>query len=337
MFDHGPRRIAAAGFGAFVLLEVIAFLIAQVLVGGTAQRDPEAAVRRLLPAGIDGVVSAPGAKPETLKTPRIMGAQYAGVALVAASDLSSVRTESGERRAPIGGRLLGFRVADGVCEVKPCEEWRTLNPQVVIDGESQDLPGSGDTFVVTLPPGSHTVDLTIDADGYAQSVSVLDDYVDTGNIKLLGRPGQTEKQVLNKTFQAVERTSVPLQYPDGKSYDTFNRVFTVEYVQRRFFLNGQTPSATNKVFLLVNTFYSYAGQSQKYVVADEVTFVDERGTVYPARDMDPDEAVALIGFEIPADVLSGTLRVGGSSEKVAANGVSYTATLTGFELDLDLA
>jgi len=336
VFDNGPRRVAAAGFGAFVVLEVIAFLIAQVLVGGTPARDPGAAVRRLLPAGIDGVVSAPGAKPEKLETPRIMGAQYAGVALVAASDVDSVATGSGERRAPVGGRLLAFRLADGVCEVEPCEGWRTVNPQVVIDGDSQDLPGSGDTFVITLPPGSHTVDLTIDADDYPQSVSILDDYVDTGNIKLLGRPGQTEKQVLDKTFEAVERTSVPLQYPDGKSYDTFNRVFTVEYLQRRFFFNGTTPSATNKVFLVVNAYYSYVSQTQKYVVADEVRFVDKRGTSYEARDLDPDDAVALIGFEIPADVLSGTLRVGGTTEKVASNGVSYTSTLTGFELDLDL-
>lgn len=319
-----------------MLLEVIAFLIAQVLVGGTSARDPGAAVRQLLPAGIDGVVSAPAAKPEKLKTPRVMGAQYAGVALVAASDVDSVATADGQRRAPVGGRLLAFRLGDGVCEVEPCEGWRTLEPQVVIDGESQALPGRGDTFVVTLPPGPHTVDLTIEADDYSQSMSVLDAFVDPGNIQLLARAGQTEKQVLNKTFEAVERTSVPLQYPDGKTYDTFNRVFTVDYVQRRFFFNGTTPSATNKVFLVVNTYYSYVGQTKKYVVAGEVRFVDKRGTTYEARDLDPDEAVALIGFEIPADVTAGTIRVGGTTEKVAANGVGYTSTLTGFELDLDL-
>lgn len=319
-----------------MLLEVVAFGIAQVLVGGTPSRDPDAAVRRLLPAGIDGVVSAPGAKPEKLETPLIMGAQYAGVALVAASDVDSVATESGARRAPVGGRLLAFRLDDGVCEVEPCEDWRTLNPQVVIDGESEGLPGNGDTFVITLPPGPHTVDLTIDADGYTQSLSVLDVSVDPGNITLLGRPGLTEKKVLGKTFEAVERTNVPLQYPDGKSYDTFNRVFTVDYVQRRFFFNGATPSAPNKVFLVVNTYYSYVGQAQKYVVASEVRFVDGRGTSYQARDLDPDESVALIGFEIPADVTAGTIRVGGTTEKVAANGVAYTTTLTGFEFDLDL-
>jgi len=337
VFDHGPRRLVVAGIAAFVALEVLAFVIAQILVGGTPARDPGAAVSRLAPAGIDGLVAAPDAKPEKLKTPRGMGSQYAGLALVAVSDVDSVRTSSGPRRAPVGGRLLAFRLGDWACEVDPCKDWRTLSPQVTIDGVSEELPGNGDTFVITLAPGSHTVDLSIEADDYQQSMSLLDDYVDRENIQLLGRKGQTERHAVNKTFDVVERTSVPLQYPDGKTYDTFNRVFTVGYFQRRFFFNGATPSSTTKVFLVVNSYYSYAGQTAKYVVPGETRFVDKRGITYEARDLDPDEAVALIGFEIPADVRSGTFQVGGEVEKTSSNGVTYTSTLTNFELKLDLS
>ncbi len=328
--------MVAAGFGAFVALEIVAFLIAQILFGGGPARDPNAAISRLAPAGIDGVVEAPGAKPEKLRTARGMGAQFAGVALVAVSDVTSVKTPSGARRAPVGGRLRAFRLADGVCEVKPCKSWRSLSPQVTIDGTSEELPGDGDTFVVTLAPGSHAVDLSIDADGYPQSMSLLDDYVDRENIQLLGSKGQTERQAVDKKYEVVERTSVPLQYPDGKLYDTFNRVFTVEYFQRRFFFNGATPSSPARVFLVVNAYYSYAGQTAKYVVPGETRFVDKRGIRYDARDLDPDESVALIGFEIPADVRSGTFQVGGSTEKASSNGVTYTSTLTDFDVKLDL-
>lgn len=300
-------------------------------------RNPEVAVSRLEPAGIGGVLAAPDAAPKKLKKPRRMGSLNAGLTLVAVSDVDAITTPSGPRRAPVGGRLLAFRVADGVCEVTPCESWRTLNPQVIIDGASEDLPGAGDTFVVTLQPGPHEVDLIIDADGYLQSVSLLEDYVDGRNIHLLARPGQTERQPLNKTFRVAERTSVPLQYPDGRTADTFTREVTVEYYQRRFFLDGQTPSSPAKVFLIVNSYYSYVGQSPKYVVVNEATFVDKRGIEYPARDLDPRQDKALIGFEIPSDVTEGTFRLGGSTTKIAANGATYTSTLSDLEVEIDLS
>lgn len=337
VFDHGRRRIVAAAFGAFVVLEVIAFLIAQLLVGGNPARDPALAVSRLAPAGIDGIVAAPDAQPEKLETPRAMGSQFAGVAVVAVSDVDSVTTPSGARRAPVGGRLLAFRLGDGVCEVEPCKSWRTLAPQVTIDGATQELPDGADTFVVTLSPGRHTVDLSIEADGFGQSLSLLDDFVGRENIRLLGSEGLTKRTVLKKTFEVVEKTSVPLQYPDGRQIDTFNRTYTVEYVQRRFFFNGTTPESPTRVFLIVNAYYSYAGQTQKYVAPVEASFVDKRGVTYEARDLDPDESVALLGFEIGADIKSGTFRIGGSIEKAAANGVPYTSTLSGFELDIDLS
>lgn len=110
----------------------------------------------------------------------------------------------------------------------------------------------------------------------------------------------------------------------------------MEYYQRRFFLNGQTPSSPTKVFLVVNSYYSYVGRSTKYVVIEEATFVDKRGTEYPARDLDPREDKALIGFEIPSDVTSGTFRLGGSTTKIASTGATYTSTLTDLEVELDL-
>lgn len=321
-----------------MVLEVLAFLIAQVLVGGTPGPSRQAEVSRLAPAGIEGgVVEAPDAKPPKLKSPRGMGAQYAGLAVLAAGDVDAVTTESGRRRSPVGGRLLAFRLGDWVCEVEPCESWRTLSPRVRIDGADEELPGDGDTFVITLAPGPHTVDLRIDADGFVQSVSLLEDEVDRRNIQLLGARGQTGRNPVNKTYQVVEKTSVPLQSADGRLFDTFNRVFTVEYYQRRFFFNGQTPGGPARVFLIVNAYYTYAGKTQRYVGLNESTFVDERGTVYEARDLDPDEGVALIGYEIPADVRSGTFRVGGSIDRTASNGVQYTATLSEFTVELDLS
>lgn len=317
-------------------MEIFAYGVAGILVGGGEAPDRQAVVAQLRPLGLAGVLSAPTAKPKKLDEPRGMGSEKAGVALLALSEVDSVRTSSGTRRAPEGSRLLAFRLGDGVCEVEPCESWQSLVPRVNLDGLYEDLPEGTDTFVVVLPPGTQDVRLELDADGFDQSLSLLDDSAGAGNIALLAKKQDTKRVVLNRKFRVVERTSVPLQAANGQVSDTFTRDVTVEFQQRRFFLDGLTPSSPKRMFLIVNAYYSYAGQTQKYVPVDEVTFVDKKGRRYPGRDLDPDESVALVGFEIPADVRAGVFKMGGSRTKVSTNGQSYTSTLGEVELPIAL-
>ncbi|WP_148046066.1 hypothetical protein [Nocardioides marmoriginsengisoli] len=336
LFEGGRRRTIGVLCAGFLVMELFAYAVAGILVGGGNEADREAVVAQLRPLGLQGVLSAPGAQPKKLEEPRGMGSEKAGVAVLALSEVDAVKTSSGTRRAPEGSRLLAFRLGDWVCEVEPCEGWRSVAPRVDVDGSYEDLPAGTDTFVVVLPPGTQDVRLDMDADGFDQSLSLLDDSAGEGNIALLAQKDQTERVPLNRTFRVIERTSVPLQNASGQVSDTFTRDVTVEFQQRRFFLDGLAPSSPRRVFLIVNAYYSYAGQTQKYVPVDEVTFVDKKGRSYPGRDLDPDASVALVGFEIPADVRAGVFRMGGSRTKVSTNGQSYTSTLGDAEIPITL-
>ncbi|MCW2755952.1 MAG: hypothetical protein JWQ32_3363 [Marmoricola sp.] len=339
LLDREPLRIAGIVLVGFVLLELCAFGIAQILVGGTPSPDPTAIASRLEPINSYGVVLAPHAEPTRLGTPRGMGSAHAGVAVVALSEVDYVDTKDGPRRAAEGSTLLAFQVGNWACENAgtPCASWRTLHPEVVIDGSSEALPSGGSTFVAVLPPGTSDVELTIDADGFRQSESLLENFPAESNILILDALDREKQRVLNQTFQLSEHTSIPLQAADGQVSDVMLRNFTVAYVQRRFFFDGATPGNPRQVFLIVNVFYSYPGQTQQYVPLDEVELVDENGIHYHARDLDPDPSVALLGFQVPADLRKATVVIGGVTHKTSTTGLPYTSTLDVKRIPLSLS
>lgn len=329
LLERERLRIAGIALGGFLLLELAAFGIAQILVGGSPAPDQTAVVSRLEPINSYGVVLAPQADPTKLSTPRGMGSAHAGIAVVALSEVDYVDTKDGARRAAEGSTLLAFRVANWACENAgtPCASWRTLHPQVVVDGSTEDLPSGGNTFVAVLPPGTSDVQLTIDADGYKQSQSLLENFPAESNIMILAKKDTEKQKALNQTFQLTEHTSIPLQDATGQVSDVMLRNFTVAYIQRRFFYNGATPGNPRQVFLIVNAYYSYPGQTQQYVPLDEVRLVDQNGIHYQARDLDPDPAVALLGFQVPADLVKADVVIGGVTQKTSTTGLPYTSTL----------
>lgn len=330
------RRVllaVAVAAGAVLVGAVIGILLA----GGSPDPTRSSVIAKLEPLGSGAVVAAPDAKPDELDDPRGIGSLHAGVALLAVGDVDEVRTADGRRRAPEGSNLVAFQVGDWTCEVKPCATWRSLEPQVEVDGVAHDLPDSGDTFVVVVPPGSDAVDLLVDADGYAQSVSLVGSEPGPGNILLLTDRDSERRVQLGLSLRLSEHTSIVLDDGAGGQADQFERDVTVDYAQLRFFLDDTVPSSPRRAFLVVNAYYSYPGRSGKFVFAPgEVTFVDEHGARYQARDLDPAEARGLLGFEVPASVRSGTFVIGGNTDKVSTTGVPYQSALQEHRVLIDL-
>ncbi|MFL6154951.1 MAG: hypothetical protein ACJ72D_02590, partial [Marmoricola sp.] len=295
--------------------------------GDGGSRTP--VVSRLDVLAADTLSAAPKATPTRLTKPRGVGSRFAGLGLLALSEEDSVPTSRGDRRAPDGGTLITFRVGDWACEIKPCKDWKTLKPTVEVDGNAQDLPTGDDTFVLSLPPGTSDVRLVIDDQNYTQSIALLGDAVDDDqNIALLARKGAVKQVALNTTYQLAEHTSMPLTDASGAQVDQFVRTAVVDYAQLRFFLNGSTPSRPDRAFLVVNAYYSYAGGTGRYAFDPaEAVFVAKDGSRYRAKDLDPSPQGALLGFEVPADVRSGTFVVGGSTEKTSTTGITYTSDL----------
>ena len=335
--DPGWRRRAMVAGAVAVGAIVVGAALGILLAGRTPSPSRSDAVARLQPLPVGALVEAPNASPGALDAPTGIGSLHAGVALLALDDVDEVHTVGGWRRAPEGSRLVAFRLGDWTCEARPCDPWRSLHPQVVVDGEGRDFPDDGDTFVLVVPPGTGTVDLVVDADGFRQSVSLTDGKAGADDIAVLAERGTEHRVPLDQTFTVAEHTSVALHDGAGGQIDVFQRDVGVEYAQLRFFLHGQVPSAPDLAFLVVNAYYAYAGRAGHYVLAPgEVTFVDADGTRYPARDLDPAPDKGLLGFEVPATLRSGTLEIGGSTDKVSTTGVPFVSTLASREVPIRL-
>jgi hypothetical protein len=329
------RVVVVLGTGVLILL--VGYVIGGLLVSGTPASTRTAAIARLDAITPGSLVAAPDAKPKKLAKPRGMGSQHAGVAVLAVSGVDEVRTGGGPRRASEGSTLLAFRLGDWACEVQPCESWETLKPQVVVDGDSQEVPDDGDTFVVVVPPGAAEVSLRIDADGYAQSVSLLGDDPGPGNIVLLSSRDTEKPVTIDQRFQLAEQTSIVLGDGLGGKTDRFTRDVGVDAAQLRFFLDTTRPSSPRRAFLLVNAYYSYPGRPGRYVFGPgEAVFVGKDGTRYDARDLDPSPDHSLLGFEVPATLRQGTLILGGSTDKTSTTGVPYVATVAEQQVPISL-
>lgn len=332
----GQAIIAGLVLLSTVLLgAVIGTLLAGAGAGGSGGGAGTSAVVGLRPAVIGELIPAPKATPTKLDEPRGMGSKRAGIAIVAQARVDSVETEVETRRAPEGSRMIAFRVADWACERTPCAAWSSLSPVVSIDGQESSLVEDHDTYVVVVPPGTNRVDLEIDADGFAQSLSLLDDG-EGQNIVLLAEKDQLEPVSIQQRFRLAERTSTPLTGPDGMPTDTFYRTVSVGSAKRGFFVGDAVPSAPVNAFVIVTAAFSYDGQPQTSAFDPaELTFVLANGRRIPATDLDPAPEVVTLGFEVPASADGGTLVFGGEFAKTSTTNVSYTATLAKRRIKID--
>jgi hypothetical protein len=329
-WGEGWRRVLlqAAAVGAATIL--LGAMIGTVIGHSSAGSNTGGADAVRFPALDPGtLVASSKVSPKKLDTPRAMGSKDAGLALVALSEEDVVPTSDGERRAPDGGDLITFRVADWTCEDQPCKSWTTLKPTVTIDGsDPKPLPAKGSSFILAVPPGTSTVELGIDDAGFTQSESLLDDTAGSTNIALLARKDPEQKIPIGMKYQLLEQTSIPLTNTAGQSVTQFVREAVVDSAQLHFFLNGRTPSAPDKAFLAISTYYTYQGTTTAYAFdPGDLTFVAPNGTKYPGEDLDPSATVASLGFEIPATLKSGTLVIGGITAKQSSTGVPYTSSM----------
>lgn len=324
------KRRALVWGGGTVALLILCELIAQLLVGGGPAPNEQARIRRLDAMKVGTVARASETDPAKPESRAVIASYRAGLELVGLDEVDQVLTGDDRYRAPDGGTLIAFTLGDGPCEKKPCEGWRSLAPQVLLDGEATELPDKGDTFVVAVPPGFSRPSLVVEADGYEQSISLEDGTEGEDNIALLRTPEDERTMTTDKRFRIAARTSIGLQGGAGPDSDLFYRDVAVTGASRKFFLGDDlTPSGPHRAFLLVSASYAYPDRPTTRYVFDpaEITFVGPQGARYPARDLDPAPDVALLAFDVPADLRKGTFVLGGTKDQISTTGVGYTMTL----------
>lgn len=319
------RGLLAAGAGLLVLVWFVTGLVGRSNVFGG--QDMFKAVQ----AGT--LVSAPGAKPPHLKKPLALTSRTAGLRLTALGEIERVHTKDGWRRPYEGSRLIAFRIATGACEDEPCKRWRTLKPSVVLDGESKPLPEKGSVFALLAPPGVEQAELTVEADGFTQTLSLLDGTDGPDAITVLERSVADRHAQVDKTFALVETTSIPLDGGGGPERNQFVRDVTVTAADLRFFVGEVTPKRARDAFLALTADYGYRGRQGRYLLwPGDVTFLDDDGTRYPGVDLDPAENKTLVGFEVPGDLRRGEIEFGGTASRTSTTGTPYETTLQTYRL-----
>ncbi|WP_107764280.1 hypothetical protein [Nocardioides terrigena] len=262
----------------------------------------------------------------------VMAGRSGGVRLAGLDEVDEIGRGGDVRSPPDGGRLVAFRLDDAACGVPPCTPWSDLGLKVAVGSDLRRLPQGDGPFVVAVPAGVEDVDLLMRGDGFTQTLSLLDGTPGKGNIKVLARQGRAVR--VGSEFTVMEETSIPLAYNEG-NVSSLPREVVVERAELKFFVGGLRPSGVDRAFLAVRTSYTIPysvpggpppGTPRAFELA-EVRFVAQGGTSYPARDLDQGPGRS-IGFEVPADLRRGTLRIGGSYGLTAGDGVTpFTVTV----------
>ena len=293
-------------------------------------------------SGSELVVMGSAAAGEVTAIPPVnMGGYQNAVSLVGLSPLTTLLGTDGERyAAPEGGSLVGFRLADGKCELsgRACKSWSEANLSVDIDGESQPLPRvyslATATYALAIPGGASSASLVMKSDGRSQWISLLTGDPSSGNIAVLARDKRTWEP--NKVFRTLERVNIDLIYygDDESRTSNIRRGEVTEYSLHYWATRRVTASAADRALLRVATTYGYpqtAGPDDVWWWrSDEVAFRDEQNRSYrPIRMPGKKGSVwfdSEFYFDVPASVTSGTLLLGGSIDLEGTDGTPYTAT-----------
>ena len=170
------------------------------------------------------VVASSVASPDPVTETVAMGAKKGGVQVLGMSETDTVGAGEDGLSAPEGGSLVAFSLDTWPCEVETCKEWDDLDLQVDLDGQAQPLPASDDgVYVVAVPEGNESVDLTMTADGLTQSLSLLTGEPGTDNIQVLARSRADRTQKIDPAdgeFTLIETTNIAFEYEET----TTNRV-----------------------------------------------------------------------------------------------------------------
>ncbi|SFC44585.1 hypothetical protein SAMN04487968_106218 [Nocardioides terrae] len=269
-----------------------------------------------------------------------MGWEKTGVRITALGPVKQVGAGSDAKAAPAGGSLLGFTLADWPCANTPhCRPWTKARLHVEVDGSARPLPAGSSSYVVAVPAGAESVDLVGAADGITQRLSLLEEAPAAGNIAVLARPQRRFK--IGKTFSVTEHTDRPLDFGDGRRVTSVQRKVTVHGVELGYFIGSRRPSSPTRAFLYLDVTFTYpADQHPQGVDRRLAKLLDDAGKPYPAVDAGPTTLV----FEVPADISSATLALGGSHPRTACRTDNqdicdepYTVTLDRRQVRLPLS
>jgi hypothetical protein len=278
------------------------------------------------PAAADDALLATGlgttAPPKTL-TGAVMGAQSETVTLVAAGEIARYGTGDSARSAPAGKKLVAFQVKSAAGDVNSDA---TATPKLTIaGGASRSLPqlSGDDQWIVAAVPSAGGAALTLDADGYKQSLSLPDGKPGSGNLAVLAR--RHNSAFLFRSFNVSVKASEKGASANLTLHGRLN------LVSLNFWVPGHTnvhASSPRNGMLTADASYTRKGSSKRFGFDPKLLRLKlPDGRTLGARNVAGSGHVDDV-FEVPAGFTRGTLQVTGSykSGKVTIR-VTHTVSL----------
>ncbi len=272
----------------------------------------------------DAFISAPLGKSTIAAAPAgaLMASLSGGVRLSKIGKIDRYGAGDDARSAPDGQQLYAFTI-DSI-PGQESDESMMSHLTVVIDGGSgRPLPTAtdSDAYVLAAPKDAKSINLLMDADGFQQTVSIIDGTVGAKNIAVLTR--QNYQQTLSVS------TPFSIALTRGGSHGSVSATMSATGASLSFWAPDKTthPDTTADAFLIVDVgFNDSAGDTNVGFEPTLVSVTPTGGAAIKARNLATDPTKILLGFEVPATFTTGTLTIAGSF--VDSDGITETITPT---------
>ena len=301
------------------------------------------------PAGAGGLVApAPiAAAPDalvasTVKPPAgaksvvaIIGSFSGGITITDIGKVDRFGQGVDARSASPNHQLYAFTLAGAAGNSGVVKDLSSQTTISIDSGAARPVPAekSGQSVVISVPNTAKSVVLTLTDGTLKQTFSLLDAKPGAGNIQVLARKNRSLSANVSQTATYNYSTKVVFaDHVTGQS-QTANLALAGVTLAYRDDVNNFTASAPDKALLIPDLVYTGSHDGGPYGVDTALltfTPTDSSGTKgapITAKNISTDPAKIRNVFEVPADVTTGVITVGGTATETFS-GSTGTYTLT---------
>jgi hypothetical protein len=302
--------------------------------GGLTSPTPPAAAAGSLNVGT--VTQPSGTKP----VKAIIGSYSGGITITEIGRVSRFGTGDSAHSAPANQHLYAFELGPAAGNSGTVKDLSGDTTITIDSGKARGLPtpASGQAIIAAVPDSAKSVVLTLTDSGLKQSFSLLTEKPDPNNIQVLARGNRSISP--NQTMAATYNYSTKVVFADhqtGQTQTATIKLATATLAYRDD-TNNFTASGTDKALLIPDVVYTGSHDGGPYGVDTSLlTFTPAGQAAIPAKNISSDPTKIRNVFEVPADVTSGTITVGGTANETFSGSAStYTvsvATPVSFQID----
>jgi hypothetical protein len=296
--------------------------------GLTAPAPPAAAADALVastvkpPAGAKSVVA-------------IVGSFNGGITITDIGKVDRYGQGVDARSAPANHQLYAFTLAGAAGNSGVVKDLSSATTISVDSGEARPVPSekSGQSVVIDVPNTAKSVVLTLTDGALKQTFSLLDAKPGAGNVQVLARKNRSLSANQSKT--ATYNYSTKVVFADHVTGTTQTATLALAGVTLAYRddVNNFTASAPDKALLIPDLVYTGSHDGGPYGIDTSLlTFTPTdasgtKGAAITAKNISTDPAKIRNVFEVPADVTTGVISVGGTATETFS-GSTGTYTLT---------